>query len=206
MARSRIMGQYYKALIINKNGDIKTLSPHDFGNSMKLMSFSWCGNYFVNAVLSLIHNKRAKVAFIGDYSASNEDFNDVIMTKDAFMEYYGVAWGADKKKGLQKSDFTETDLELMDVDTSGAYLVNHDTREFVNIEIYIEDSLVSTNNGSFAINPLPLLTVCGNGLGNGDYPPNAMGCDDVGSWAFNTLEYVNKIPDEYTQAYFVFKE
>jgi hypothetical protein len=204
------MGQYYKATIINENGDIKTLSPHDFDNGAKLMGFSWCGNNFVNAVLSLIHNKKAKVAFIGDYSNDShadsfDNFIKSIMSRDLFLKYYHAAWGKDTKYRLQKSHFIKSDFKLLDINTVGTYLVNHDSKEFIDIGAYIEAANVSERDYYKAVNPLPMLTACGNGRGGEDLFSDSTGYGDVGVWAFATLEYTEQIPDAYTQAYFIFK-
>ena len=140
------MGQYYTAMIIGENDDIKTLSPFDFDEGAKLMGFSWCGNHFVNAVLSLIHNKRAKVAFIGDYANdtydASEDFYASIMSKESFEAYFKAAWSKDEKLKMRKYRFSKDDFYMLDMDTIGTYLVNHDKYEFIDIESYIKDAKV----------------------------------------------------------------
>jgi hypothetical protein len=202
------MGQYYKALVIGESGNIQILDPHSFDESAKLMAFSWCGNRFVNAVLSLIHNKKAKVAFIGDYAEdsydASDDSNDSILPREVFMKYYKAAWSGRKKTGMQKSSFTKADMELMDTDTTGKYLVNHDTSEFIDISAYINEAKERDDGVWWAVNPLPLLTACGNGLGGGDFFSENIGFDDVGKWAFAILEYTEHIPEGYEQAHFVF--
>jgi hypothetical protein len=204
------MGQYYKAVVIEESGDIKILSPRDFDSPFKLTGFSWCGNWFVNAVLSLIHNKKAKVAFIGDYSNDpydgDRDFYATIMPKDSFMEYYQAAWNREDKYKLQQKDFSEADLDLLDMDTTGTFLVNHDYGEFLDIGAYIEDSKSLLNDEYWASNPLPLLTACGNGRGGGDFYSKWVGFYDVGIWAFATLEYTKLVPLTYEQVHFIFKE
>jgi hypothetical protein len=204
------MGQYYSAVVIGENGDIKSLCPHDFGNNAKLMEFSWCGNDFVNAVLSRIHNKKAKVAFIGDYAKHSYEENDgdfftSHMPKKEFLKIYRVAFSKSKKHCFKKSQFTSADLELMDTETSGTYLVNHDNKEFLDIGAYLKEARETVNNEVWAVNPLPLLTACGNGLGRGDFYSNSFGCENVGVWAFATLEYTEKIPEGYMQAHYIFK-
>ena len=200
------MGQYYTAIVINENGDFKTLSPHDFGCGAKLMEFSWCENPFVSAVLSLIHNQKAKVAFIGDYAMDeyNEDALASRMSKKTFAKHYKNARSKDENFKMRKYRFTKEDMDLMNIDTVGMYLVNHDSGEFLDIETYIQNAKDFMHGEYWAINPLPLLTACGNGCGGGDYSYGNIGFDDVGIWAFAVLEYTEHIPEGYKQAHFMF--
>ena len=204
------MGQYYIATVIDESDNIETLHPHDFDNGAKLMEFSLCGNLFVNAVLSLIHNKRAKVAFIGDYAdepfGDSEDFYTSVMPKETYERYYQAAWSGYEKLKLRKYHIPESSKTLLETDTFGTYLVNHDRGEYIDIAAYIKASKVFQWNHWWAINPLPLLTACGNGLGGGDFNSRYIGSENVGLWAFATLEYTSLIPLEYKQVSFVFKE
>ena len=204
------MGQYYRAMVVDENNDMKVLSPHDFDNGAKLTEFSWCGNWFVNAVLSLIHNKKVKIAFIGDYAHEpfdeSESFYASVMSKESYEKYYEAAWSRDEKFKLRKYRFDKADLELLDLDTIGTYLVNHDTGEYLDIGAYINEVKVFKFGTYWAANPLPLLTACGNGLGGGDFHSYNIGYDYVGTWAFATLEYANLIPIGYKQVHFIFKE
>jgi len=204
------MGQHYKAAIIGEKKRVKIISPRDFDSGSKLTEFSWCGNHFVNAVLSLIHNKRAKVAFIGDYANDpyddTEDYYASVLPKESFEKYYQAAWRTDKMYTMRNHRFTEGDYNLLEMDTAGSYLINHDKGVFIDIEAYIENAKIIMFDDYWAVNPLPLLTACGNGRGGGDFSSECTGCDDVGIWAFATLEYTDKIPAGYTQVSYVFKE
>jgi hypothetical protein len=57
----------------------------------------------------------------------------------------------------------------------------------------------------WCFNPLPLLTACGNGLGNGDYEGKSC-IEDIGTWAFQRLEYVNGKPFGYSEKEYCFVE
>ena len=206
------MGQYYTAVIISENDDIKTVLAHDFGQGAKLMDFSWCGNQVVNTVLSLIHNQKAKVAFIGDYANDDPydasvDFYASILPRESFEKYYKAAWDKNEKEKykMRKYRFSKADMEMLDMDTIGKYLVNHDKSEYIDIEAYIKDAKIIMHNDYWAVNPLPLLTACGNGRGGGDFFSENTGFEDVGIWAFSTLEYTEHIPAGYKQACFIFK-
>jgi hypothetical protein len=54
------------------------------------------------------------------------------------------------------------------------------------------------------INPLPLLTACGNGLGGGDYRGTMMNA--VGAWAFDEIEFTFDKPDDYAEVKYDFTE
>ena len=43
--------------------------------------------------------------------------------------------------------------------------------------------------------PLTLLTACGNGRGDSDYPASAPGAEYIGAWAFDLLSYTNQKPE-----------
>lgn len=57
----------------------------------------------------------------------------------------------------------------------------------------------------WCVNPLPVLTACGNGRGGGDYRDD----DDinVGSWAFDLIEYsLLTSLNEYSKSEFKFRD
>ena len=186
------------ATVIDEKNDIKIVSPYNFNHGGKLTEFSWCGNHFVNTVLSLIHNKKAKIAFIGDYAnrpyEPSEDYYASIMSEESFAKYYKAAWSRDEKLMLRKYRFTKDDMNMMDMNTVGKYLVNHDKCEYIDIAAYIKEAVFSWGNDYWAVNPLPLLTACGNGRGRGDFYSGNIGSCHVGTWAFATLEYTSLIP------------
>ena len=47
------------------------------------------------------------------------------------------------------------------------------------------------------VNPLPLLTACGNGRGGGDYHDCYPDYDKVGTWAFDIIECTDARPEGY---------
>jgi len=203
------MGQYYRAMVIGEKDDIKVVSPYDFDNGAKLTGFSWCGNNFINAVLSLIHNNKAKVAFIGDYANEpyepSEDYYASIMPEESFAKYYKAAWDSNEKLNLRKYRFTKDDMNMMDMDTTGKYLVNHDICEYIDIAAYIKEAAFFWHDDYWAVNPFPILTACGNGRGGGDFYSENIGGEYVGTWAFAMIEYTGQIPEGYTQSDIIFK-
>jgi hypothetical protein len=209
------MGQYYRPIIITPDGSRQMLISHAFGRSgSKLTEHSWISNEFVNAVISLIHNTPQKVAWIGDYAYQQygEDENEAyakIMPLNEFQKYYDSVWGEDREDqdGLAPNLFSSRDLEILGYGTKGMFIVNHDKQEYINMTVYIRDN--TSKGGSWdgwCMNPLPLLTACGNGRGGGDFRENCVGFEDIGIWAFDTLEYTAKMPESYNEAIFYFDE
>ncbi|MDR0531394.1 MAG: hypothetical protein LBG83_04945 [Oscillospiraceae bacterium] len=123
-----------------------------------------------------------------------------MMPYKQFQKLYDIAWG--EAKSMRASDFTKEQLTLVRLDTKGTYLVNHDLKCYLNMADYICGSV--KENG-MCFNPLPILTACGNGLGNGDYEGQSCS-DDVGTWAFHRLEYTDRIPEGYSEKKYCFIE
>jgi len=227
------MGQYYIALVIDEDNKIKKLNPQEFDSFYKIWEHAWIGNHCVNAAYALIRNKPCKVAWIGDYSvdlyeagddpskaATEPQIHDLfpgiaegepsrrrisvswmkMMPYKQFKKLYDIAWGNAKSMG--PSDFTKEQLNLVNRDTKRMYLVNHDLKCYLDMAAYIRRSM---KEDGMCFNPLPILTACGNGLGNGDYEGQSCS-DDVGSWAFHWLEYTDRIPKDYSEKEYCFIE
>lgn len=198
------MGQYYRPLIISADDTIVTLSAHSFGNGAKLTEHSWIGNDFVGAVYSLIHRRPQKVAWIGDYAyqdydSTQEAYSSTISTED-FQKFYDIAWEDEDNRLMSPKLFSESDLRLLDYDTKGMYLVNHGSSSYLNLEKYIKRCTVKSGDWEgWCVNPLPLLTACGNDRGGGDFRANCIGYENVGVWAFDPLEYTDQIPNGYQE-------
>jgi hypothetical protein len=68
-----------------------------------------------------------------------------------------------------------------------AKLVNHTKK------LYIRYDEMPDKDG-WVINPLPLMTACGNGRGGGDYHSQYPDFDKVGSWAGDVLSIEMAVP------------
>jgi len=205
------MGQYYSALVIDENNNIKTLKPWPFDNGAKLMEHSWIGGSFMNAVYSMIHGNPCKVAWIGDYSDApyepKDDAYAKAMPLDEFLKFYEMAWDESEESSLEPTDFSEKQLSLVNHATSGTYLINHSRKCYLELGAYIQRAIMKINLvNSWAIDPLSLLTACGNGRGGGDFSKSNIGYENIGIWAFDKLEYSDKMPQGYTEEVFLFKE
>ncbi|KKL25453.1 hypothetical protein LCGC14_2405170, partial [marine sediment metagenome] len=73
-----------------------------------------------------------------------------------------------------------------------AILVNHTKKEYV---LYSDCNMID-NNG-WRINPLPLLTACGNNRGGGDYRDYNKDFDKIGIWANDILSIEFEVPSKF---------
>jgi hypothetical protein len=78
------------------------------------------------------------------------------------------------------------------------FIVNHDTKQ------YVDKGESRSGDSTYRIHPLPLLTVEGNGRGNGDYYGSSE--DKVGIWARNTLSVEKEPPQGYSELKLNFME
>jgi hypothetical protein len=200
------MGQYYMPTVISGDGKVATLYSHDYGNGLKLMEHSYIGNDFVNAVASLIWKTPKQIAWIGDYS--DEYGGDVYETKlkqEEFLPLYETAWGEGGFARVKPSP------DGCNMESSNLFLVNHTQKQYIDLDEYCKQNRWEEKNSwdnvvyDMCINPLPLLTACGNGRGGGDYHSQYPDYDKVGLWAFDELEVTDIKPD-YEKVMFTFKE
>jgi len=193
------MGQYYKYLTIDKNNKAFSTESWDFDNGAKLTEHSWIGNKYVNACLNTIYKNPCKVAWIGDYADSSKNLSDKIKK---FRPYFKLAWSANDI--LDNS----TPEEIIDFNEENAnyFLINHTKQTYLDLAKYIKNSTFTPSwaDSSWCINPLPILTACGNGLGGGDYYGSDM--KYVGTWAFDEIEFTNEKPENYKEVTFKFVE
>ena len=205
------MGQYYSPLVIDKSSNTKKLMSWPFDSGAKLMEHSWIGNSYVNAVYALIHNNPCKVAWIGDYSNNpynpDDDAYARALPHDKFSEFFNLVWGENSKESLHPNDFTKEQLSLVNRKTSGMYIINHSRKCYLELGAYIQRATVESGDmKGWCTNPLPLLTACGNDRGNGDFDEGNIGHENIGIWAFDELEYSDKMPQGYTEEHFCFIE
>lgn len=214
------MGQYYMPTLIDQEGNIKSLNAHNFDNGLKLTEHSWIGNNLVNAVLCLIENNPMRIAWIGDYSKDPyEDAYAKALPQQEFMHYYDAVWGEDDRLIIPASSFSPKKLDgICTLKTIHKFIVNHTKKQFIHLGEYITRSAYTEKGGwendrynvfatsTWCVHPLPLLTACGNDRGGGDYRSDYPGFDDVGTWAFDLLEFTTKAPSGYAATSFRFIE
>ena len=185
------MGQYYN-IIIKRDGErkVQAFDRHIDGEytMAKLTEHSWWLNPMVNAIAEKLYYAPSKIAWVGDYANENE--NELKLWKLA----YGKNGEREKYEMLHKTQFN----------LNGKYIVNHTKKLYLDCWQFLVDSIRQNPNQdycSWVLNPLPLLVAVGNGRGGGDYRGN--NADQVGCWAWDTLEIVEY---ETLQEYKGFKE
>ena len=214
------MGQYYMPTLIAKDGTISTLYSHDYDNGLKLMEHSYIGNNFVNAVCTQIWKNPMKVAWIGDYSNIPwEGTYTKHISRDDFEEIYYKIW----RNEQEPFRIHPKPRGYLTMKKRRRYLINHTTKEYVDLESYIEENKWHKksewrtyannrviNNKTYeydaCIHPLPLLTACGNGRGGGDYRDCFSDYEKVGSWAFCEIELTRVKPKGYNLVKYYFSE
>lgn len=209
------MGQYYMPTLIAEDGSVRTLYSHAYDNGLKLMEHSYIGNDFVNATSTLIWQNPCRVAWIGDYSDSEDgDLYESKLPHEEFMRYYTAVWGENRSAFLVQPE----SKGILTMKSNRKYLVNHTRRAYIHMGEYIETNKW-TESGLFVrghyapsvtydmcIHPLPLLTACGNDRGCGDYHEGHPGYEMVGSWAFDLIEITGKCPKDYEKLTVRFSE
>ena len=190
------MGQYYMPIL----GDAFGLNCKVFDRSVngeytfaKLMEHSWWQNPFVNAFSEFLYNNPSRVAWVGDYATEDDDFNFPHCSA-FYVPCYKEVWG--------KSVSTHT-VDYSDFALDGKCLLNHDSKQFVDLDEYKK---ASTDKHGWTIHPLPLLTAVGNGRGGGDFHEGNTGFEVVGSWAWHLLSIAENPPKNFTTFKLAFKE
>lgn len=198
------MGQYYKSLVIDRHGRAFTNSSWKFDNGAKLMEHSYIGNKYVNDVLDKIYCNPCQVAWVGDYSENGACvYND---KAEDFNKYYEMCWGENE---VAEDGVKETTIQF-DMEHCHYFLINHTKHIYLDIEKYVNANkwteTYTDDTWDMCINPLPLLTACGNNQGGGDYYENHVGFNDVGSWALDLIEINDGKPFGYEEVEYYFKE
>lgn len=187
------------------------IDPADFGVSVRLGVPNGIGpgNRLANAVYILLSQKPQRVCWMG--SLADEPYQPGIdlyadaLPEEEFMEYYETAWGrVSAGRIILPKQFSPDMLQFaVQMKTKGAYLINHSRMVYLDMGNYIGFN----RTGDSCPDPLSLLTTCGNGRGDREYPPSAPGADQIGTWAFDLLSYTDRKPDEnYREARPCFKE
>ena len=183
------MGQYFRPIL----GDAFGLNCKVFDRSVdgeytfaKLMEHSWWQNSFVNAFSEFLYNEPRRVAWVGDYADEPDDFNFPNCSV-FYVPSYDEVWGDTVSAiGVASTDFT----------LDGKFLLNHDTKQFVDLDEYKANSI---DKHGWCIHPLPLLTAVGNGRGGGDFHEGNTGFDYVGIWAWQLISIEDKPPDDFSK-------
>ena len=177
------MGQYYRPVLQIEDKPIEIYDRDIDGEytMAKLMEHSWWRNNMVNAILYKLLDKQCKLAWVGDYA---EDLPDDIAKLNV--------WDKEDCEKLTSVDFT----------LDGCFVYNHTKQQYLDCDKYKSNN---ADGDGWIINPMPLLTAFGNGLGGGDY--DGENEDLVGSWAWDTIEITRtKKDNDYEELEITFKE
>ena len=190
------MGQYYMSIL----GDAYGLNCKVFDRSVnyeytfaKLLEHSWWQNPFVNAFSEFLYNKPSRVIWCGDYADEPDDFN--FPNCSAFY--------VPSSKEIRSETIATHTVATSNFTLDGKFLLNHDMRQFVDLDEY---KLLSTDKDGWVIHPLPLLTAVGNDRGGGDFHEGNIGYENVGIWAWHLISFVDKPPKDFAKFPLVFKE
>ena len=190
------MGQYFRPIL----GDEFGLNCKVFDRSVngeytlaKLMEHSWWQNPFVNAFSEFLYNEPSRVAWVGDYADEPDDF-DFSNCSAFYVPCYKEVWG----ETVQPVGIASSDFKL-----DGKFLLNHDRRQFVDLDEY---KRLSVGKEGWCIHPLPLLTAVGNDRGGGDFHEGNTGFENVGLWAWQLISFADKPTKDFTKFPLVFKE
>lgn len=192
------MGQYYKGLILDKEKIIISDGRNYKCDGYKLLELSYlwkCKS--LDSVSAYIKDHPCRIAWIGDYSNSYTALLRV--RKDEYMKYYNLIWANEEKTGFIDL-VTSTTLEESKALYKDAYLINIDQKIYIDFNKFIRQNIYSSGD---CFHPLSLLTACGNGQGNGDYPSSYS--SDIGDWAFDTIYLSKTKPEGFTEKEYLLK-
>lgn len=190
------MGQYYTVLL-KKGNKRETFKAK---GHLKLMEHAYLTNPFTDYIFNMLYEYGPfRVAWLGDYAHNNDDaFGG--LTHEQYMKEYNAVY----RKEAKKIDlWEEDDIKLPNEKLMNMSLVNHTKKIVLHFSDYISNS---KKLSELVINPLAILTACGNGRGGGDYSGRDM--NFVGKWAFDKIEIMDKddVPKDYKSKNVLFIE
>ena len=212
------MGQYFKAICLDKNfkienGKVKTCGkkvierfcePFEYNNFLKMMEHAYVGNLYVEAAIRMLyyccqvnHVNAMPFVWCGDYAETsikeNEDFT--VYDQVRFLKEKAPK-ATEAYRNFKTVDKPEVFPNFGKV-KQNIVLVNYDKKEYVRIP--------SERPMAYTIHPLPILCADGNGNGGGDYHGTYM--KYVGRWAYNRIGIVmcDNIPEGFKELKVNFK-
>lgn len=177
------MGQYYRPVL--NDGEKITIYNRDVDGDYtmaKLTGHSWWEVPLMNAISEKLYQTKCRLIWCGDYAENDEVEMTGLTIKDI--------WDCDGEE-ISSSDFLIDNL----------FLCNHETKEYINLAIYKQQSI---DSDGWVLHPLSLLTAIGNERGCGDY--YGINKDKVGIWAWNLISLEPEPPVGYKEFEIIFKE
>jgi len=175
------MGQYWQGAAFKDGYLIRTcVRP----GHLKLIEHSRIGSIDTAPIHNIIENKPCNVAWIGDYSTTPYDGSEPYQRKfpkKKFAEIYDEVWNRDASKFVGS----------LGISYYAGFLINHSKQRYIDLSDYEE------------VDPLPLLTACGNDRGGGDYHGPLE--KRIGTWAFDELEFSKSYNGPYKKVFYAFE-
>ncbi len=196
------MGQYYSIVNLSKRERLV------WDGGVKLMEFSWIGNYATNTLAKLLKDewKEDSVIVVGDYAYNSDEYMDI-------LNQIGKKEKIRKKRqeGDDKAyyNFYDRDLYKFKIvkaeknpEGEDLYLINYDKNLYVDRKnLPVTDFYLSEHGEEifYRIDPISLLLAVGNGLGMGDFYEKNKGFEYVGIWAGNRVGTSDSIPKGFKE-------
>lgn len=179
------MSQYFAPVVLDENGaPTHFMIAHEYGYGLNFSSQCEMTNEFVAAFATLlIQESPVRVVWAGDYSESG-----------IYLAAYssGEPYRPDTRS-LNDPTFGSANVSpnysprVVPTPDSHPYLLNWDTREFVDFD------RVPANSDNWVAHPLPVLTVDGTGIGNRYFDGRDQD-DLIGRWLGQHLSLSSKSP------------
>jgi len=192
------MGQYFSAVLQEKNKKASYFYSHDYGNGMKLMEHSYIGNHYVGTVYETIREfGPMRCGWVGDYSNTESldregkfflpaVFSDEKKRKRV-LRWYKLAWKSSEcGAGVEYS-------EDAIAHTKADYLLNYDRKEYIRVPA-LGEKTTSTDDLGCSIHPLPILTCSNPGSGGNFRPHNEWEEKVFCSWCGDMIGIENEPP------------
>ena len=204
------MGQYFRAVMGDTLGDNRRVFDRTMINKgrklylgAKLMEMAWIGEGYSDTIAHQLIGSPHRMLWVGDYGEELSVFNgpyetigDKVLENSggANMPTYEEVWGDNR----HLTTLTMTPA----MDWEKYYLVNHERKEYIPMNKYLNLAVYKLGKWTVCIDPLPLLTavVTEESDYRGKYK------EYVGTWAWNIISVEEKRPVGYKEIMPLFKE
>ena len=175
------------------------LRKREYRSPDRLIEHALIGDKFVNSICEKIYNSHVptRITWLGNKSYKLMELpvcnlNGIHPLKIRY--YCSKYWNKD----TYTTSAVASDFSIID-----KIIVNHSKKIYIDGAKYYKNSVV---NG-VCLNPIPLLTCIGNGLGVGDYnyPTEDSDFHLIGSWAWDDLSIYHEPPAGYRELNITFK-
>ena len=170
------MGQYWKPVMEDANGERVYVNTHLWDNGYKFMEHSWIGNEVPGVVMYMVYQTPMKVSWVGDYCddpvcKDGPTGTDLYNDQEALSlvnEKHIPGYMRDERLNEDKLySISDEFVNMFDPEHIVNYnLVNHTKKEYLSMKEYMAE----LEGISWKMHPLPVLTAGPSmGFGGGDY-------------------------------------